>query len=119
MDRLAEICDDIAKYASRLRKIRILSEYLQTLNDADYVLAVRFLTDGPVAEGTVNHTLFDTAEKPRLSIGSSILREAAQSVCGWDTETLRLCYQEVGDTGETIGLLLRGIGAGAPLSLAF
>ncbi len=117
MDQLAQVCDEIAKYSSRLRKIQILRDYFQTLADDDFRLAVRFLTEGPVAEGAVNHTLFETGEKPRLSIGHSLLRDAVQQVSGWDTTILRICYQEVGDTGETIGLLSHGIAAGKPLSL--
>jgi DNA ligase 1 len=118
MDQLAEVCEQIASYGSRLRKIQILRDYLRTLPDDDFALAVRFLTDGPVAEGVVNHTLFETGEKPRLSIGHSILRDAIQKASGWDTATLRICYQEVGDTGETVGLLSQGIAGGEPLSLA-
>jgi DNA ligase-1 len=41
-----------------------------------------------------------------------------QAATGWDWETLRICYSEVGDGAETAGLLLRGIAAERPLSLA-
>ncbi len=56
------------------------------------------------------------SEQPKLSIGDSVLREALQWP-QWDAETLGICHAEVGDTGETIGLLLRGIAADEPLSL--
>jgi DNA ligase 1 len=117
MDQFAIVCEEVAKHSGRLRKIEVLSNYFRSLSDSSYVLAVRFLSGGPVAESTVNHTLFDTGEKPRLSIGYSLLREATEKATGWDRETLRVCHQEVGDTGETIGLLLPGHTAGEPLTL--
>ena len=117
MDRLAEVCEDIARYGSRLRKIAILAEYLAGLGDEDLMLAVRLLSSGPVPEDGPNQTLFDTQDKPKLSIGYSILREALQTATRWDAQTLSVCYAEVGDTGETTSLLLRGISREEPLSL--
>jgi DNA ligase 1 len=117
MDRFATICEEVAKHSGRLRKIDVLSGYLRTLPDREYELAVRFLSGGPAAESTENHTLFEMGEKQRLSIGYSLLRESIEKATGWDRETLRVCHQEVGDTGETIGLLIPGHTAGEPLPL--
>ena len=121
MDQLADVCELIAKFSSRLRKVAVLADYLKQLADDDFLLAVRFLSEGPVAEREVHETLFQTGadvkKRERLSIGYSILRDALKAVCAWDTETLRVCYQEVGDTGETIGLLVRGHTAERPMSL--
>jgi DNA ligase 1 len=117
MDQFAQICEEVAKHAGRLRKIEVLSSYFRGLPDREYELAVRFLSGGPAAESTGNHTLFETGEKHRLSIGYSLLRDAIESATGWDRETLRVCHQEVGDTGETIGLLLLGHTAAEPLTL--
>ena len=117
MDQLAVVCEDIARHGSRLRKIAILAEYLSKLEDGDLALAVQFLSVGPVPEDGPNHKLFETEEKPRLSIGYSILRDALQTATQWDSETLSVCYTEVGDTGETTSLLLRGIAGEEPLSL--
>jgi len=117
VDRLAQVCEQILNYGSRLRKVAILAEYLRTLGNDDFALAVQFLSAGPVAEGVVNHSLFEVEEKSRLSIGSSILRDALQAATPWDRDTLRVCYGEVGDIGETTSLLLRGCGGEQPLSL--
>lgn len=117
MDRLAETCEQIANHASRLRKVRILADYLRSLPDEEFALAVQFLSTGPVAEGPVHQTLFEMEEKARLSIGHSILRDALQTASGWDRDTLRVCYGEVGDMGEVTSLLLAR-DDGEPLSLA-
>ncbi|HSU33528.1 MAG TPA: ATP-dependent DNA ligase [Bryobacteraceae bacterium] len=117
MDRLALVCEDIAKYASRLKKVSLLADYFRGLSDEDLLLAVQFLSSGPVLEGPANHTLFAVEEKIKLSIGGSLLRDALQTATGWDPKILGICYSEVGDSGETTGLLLRGISAGEPLSL--
>ncbi len=118
MDELAQVCERIAASASRLRKAGLLADYLRTLDDSALLLAVRFLSTGPIAKGGVNRTLFGDEEKQRLSIGYATMREALERVVDWDPETLRLCYQEVGDAGETIGLLVRGHTKEEPLTLA-
>lgn len=117
MDRLANVCEEIASQSSKLKKIAILGKYLGTLSDDDFVLAVRFLSVGPVADGASNYHLFSADEKVQLSIGGSTLREALGSTVEWDKETLKVCYAEVGDTGETAGLLLLGVSAGESLTL--
>jgi DNA ligase-1 len=124
MDRLALVCEEIARNASRLRKIQILADYFRTLPDADFSLAVQFLSVGTVAEGGQNQALFaddlsaNDREKPKLSIGYSVLRAALETATQWDREILNICHSEVGDTGETTGLLMRGLSAGRPLGLA-
>ncbi len=117
MDQLAIVCEQIASVAGRLRKISILADYLRTLTDDDLALAVQFLSGGPAAEAAANHSLFQVQAKTKLSIGYSILRDALQTSTGWDSETLNVCYAEVGDCGEAAGLLLRGVSAENPLSL--
>lgn len=118
MDRFAEMCEAVASHGSRLRKIAILSDYLKELSDADLYLAVRFLSVGPIAEEKQDPSLFPIREYAKLSIGYSTLRQALQAACGWDTTILRICHSEVGDTGETAGLLMRGIAQEQPLTLA-
>ncbi|MFL6417132.1 MAG: ATP-dependent DNA ligase [Bryobacteraceae bacterium] len=117
MDRLALVCEQIASHASRLKKVAILADYLRSLEDRDLQLAVQFLSAGPALEEVVNHSLFEMEDKTRLSIGHSVLRDSLQIASGWDLETLRVCHAEVGDTGETTGLLMRGISEPRPLSL--
>jgi DNA ligase-1 len=117
MDTLAVVAEEVVRHASRLRKITVLADYLRSLSDDDLALAVQFLSGGPVAEGPRNHTLFTVAEKPRLAVGSSVLRDALESATGLDREILNACYAEVGDSGETAGLLMRGSSAEEPLRL--
>ena len=100
MDGFAEVCERIASHASRLKKIELAAEYLKRLSDEDLPRAVHLL-----------------AEPRSLSIGGATLREACRLSTGWDKEVLARCYEEVGDTGETIGLLLAGRTREEPLSL--
>jgi DNA ligase 1 len=119
MDHLAAVCDEVGKFSGRLRKIRLLSAFFQSLDDDELFLAVRFLSIGPLADSTTsNRNLFGVEEKPKLAVGYATMREALLQVCGWDIETVRLCYQEVGDAGEAIGLLIRGHSSEQTLSLA-
>ncbi len=117
MDQLAAVCEEIANNGSRLRKVAILADYLRSLHDEDLRLAVQFLSTGPVADNTENHSLFEKKEKVRLSIGYSILRDALQIATGWDNYILNVCHAEAGDMGETTGLLLQHTPGTQALSL--
>ncbi len=117
MDQLAAVCESIANHGSRLRKVALLADYLRTLDERNLALAVQFLSIGPVLAEPANHSLFEVSEKAKLSIGTSVLRDALQIATGWDKDTLRVCQGEVGDSGETAGLLLRGSTEGKPLTL--
>jgi DNA ligase-1 len=107
MDQLAETCGLVAQTNSRKRKTGYVAGYLRQLDDEDLARAVRFLCGLPLAD-----------TEARLSVGYSKLREAVLAASGWDLETLRICYREVGDAGETIGLLLEGKTADSPMPLA-
>ena len=117
MDELASVCEQIVSHGSRLKKISLLADYLRGLNDEDLALAVQFLSVGPAAQNSANHSLFEVDDKPKLSVGYSVLRAALQAATGWDSDTLRICHGEVGDSGETAGLLLRGLSQEKPLTL--
>jgi DNA ligase 1 len=117
MDRLAQICEQVASHSSRLRKIAILSDYFRALSDDDLEIAVRFLCCGPVAGAAIGSTLFGKDEVRTLSVGWATLREAVVGATGWDADIYHICHEESGDTGETIGLLCVGRTAGEPLPL--
>ena len=51
MDALARACEEVARFSSRLKKVRVLADYLRPLEEADLARAVRFLAGGPVFEG--------------------------------------------------------------------
>src|SRR3954447_11622496 len=107
MDELALTCERIARYNSRLKKVAILSEYLAKLGDADLGRAVRFLCCGPIQ-----------SEDRKFSVGGATLRDAALLATGIAPETWSICYRDVGDSGETISLLLFGKTANEQLTLA-
>lgn len=117
MDTLAAICERVSGWSSRLRKVRIVADYLRGLADDDLARAVHFLCGTPVFEAPANAILFGKDDPKTLSIGYATLREAYMAVTGWDADTLRICHREVGDAGETIGLLLHGHTQSLPLSL--
>lgn len=106
MDQLALVLDEVANTSSRTRKIRLLADWLGQLEEADLARASRFLTGEPVA-----------GAGGKLSVGHSILREAAVIATGVSIELFRICHREVGDTSETICLLLHGKTAGREMSL--
>ncbi len=107
MDALAEVAEQVGAHSSRVRKIKLLADYLRRLPDEDLPRAVCFLSGRP----------FPPTDARRLSIGHAALREAAIAASGWDAETVRLAIREVGDIGEAISLLLRDRTEGLPLTL--
>jgi DNA ligase-1 len=117
LDTFAAVCEDIARHASKTKKVTLLARYLQTLEDEQFALAIQFLSQGPVAEGPRHNSLFGSQEEAKLSIGHSALRQAISSACEWDGETLRVCFGEVGDAGETAALLMRRNSLQKPLDL--
>ena len=118
MDKLALVCEDVARVASKLKKIQRLADYLRPLDDAEFQLAVQFLSTGPAPQTAANHTLFETEHQSKLSVPRGAIRDALQRVCGWDSEIMRVCFSETGDSGETAALLLRGISVEEPMTLA-
>jgi DNA ligase 1 len=117
MDRLAAVCEEIQSHASRLKKVAILAAYLKSLDDRELAIAVQFLSVGPVARASTNHTLFEVEDKAELKIGGSVLHDALRVASGWDKQTLSVCYAQVGDIGETISLLMRGLSTETSLTL--
>jgi ATP-dependent DNA ligase len=107
MDTLASVCDRVASYSSRLRKIAILAEYFRGLSDKDLERAVHFLCCGPRVEGGRT-----------LSVGWATLREAVMGATGWDEEIYHLCMTETGDAGEAAGLLIADHTRGEAMTLA-
>ncbi len=103
MDHFAHVCDRIAAVSSRNRKIALLADFFRTLDDADLVRSVRFLSGEPVPGA-------------RLSAGGATLRDAATEATGYPAELVRLCAREVGDTSETLSLLVHNRTENVPLS---
>ena len=117
MDALAAVCEDIARVSSKLKKMRTLAAYLRYLSDEELEWAVQFLSTGPASQVSSNQTLFESHEEVAFSLGGSVIRQALQTSTEWDLDTLRICLNETGDSGETVGLLMRGVTAEEPMTL--
>lgn len=89
--------DAIAAHPSKLEKIRLLAEYLQSLDDADLVAAARFFTGRP----------FAASDHRTLSVGGRSVVAVAQRVWGFDGDALSRGYRTTGDLGAALGPLVR------------
>ncbi len=118
MDAFAATCERVASYGSRLKKVRLIAGYLRALDDLDLVRAVHFLAYGPVVHAPAYTNLFGEQEVRKISVGYATLRDAYIAVTGWDALVIGRCHEEVGDTGETIGLLLPAHTQAIPMTLA-
>lgn len=107
MDRFAEVCDQVAAWASRLRKVALVADYLRSVDDERLPHAVHFLCGRPFAE----------IDPRRLSVGGATIRKAIEEATGWDEETVRACLRDVGDAGETVALLLAKVADRRPLDI--
>ena len=81
MDRLAITCERIARWNSRLRKVRILAEYLRGLPDADLA----------VPSASYVAARFSRTDR-KFSVGGATLREALLQASGGMLETLSLLH---------------------------
>lgn len=98
---LAHCAESIAETGSRNEKIGRLAAYLRKLDDEALSQAVLLFSGSP----------FAATDSRKLSIGHMTMRYAMGNASGYDLETVATCYREVGDTGETAGLLVRHLGA--------
>jgi len=105
---LAACAEAVAAAPGRNEKIARVAAYLSTLGDDDLARAVLYLSG----------RTFPASDRRKLSVGHATLREALVQVTGWDLEMIGTCYREVGDTGETVALLVRRHSAGQDLTLA-
>jgi DNA ligase-1 len=108
MKALAHCAEAVAAAPGRNEKIARVAAYLETLEDQDLARAVLYLSG----------RAFPASDRRKLSVGHATLREALVRVTGWDLEMIATCYREVGDTGETVALLVRRHTAGREMSLA-
>lgn len=108
MEQLAACAESVGSTGSRNEKIARVAGFLQGLGDEDLRRAVLFLSGTPYA-----------ASDPRkLQVGHATMRPPLAAVTGWDFETISTCYHEVGDSGETIALLVRPVTRGESMTLA-
>ena len=97
MIAFAQTCEAIAATPSKLEKIRLLSEYLRTLDDPNLAAAARFFTGNPLP----------AREQRSLAVGGSTLVAAARAAWGVGADDLRTAYREHGDLGAALGPFVR------------
>jgi DNA ligase-1 len=90
-------CSKIAADSRKLEKIRILGEYLRTLDPDALVLAVTWFTGRP----------FPANQNKVLQLGWAVLREALCAVGGIVEFQLHQIYLKHSDSGETAMEVLR------------
>jgi DNA ligase-1 len=94
--RFAETCASIAATPGKLEKVRLLAEYLRTLDADTAPFVTIWFTDLPFAPG----------ENRVLQVGWSLLRDAIGSVAGVDDNEFHHAYLKHSDLGETARELL-------------
>ncbi|HEY8516420.1 MAG TPA: ATP-dependent DNA ligase [Candidatus Binatia bacterium] len=96
MRGFATLCSELRATRKTSRKVALVADYLQRLDDESLQVAARFLTGGP----------FAARDQRTLSVGwATLFRIAVEMFPDLDPETLRECFRAVGDMGETFGLL--------------
>jgi ATP-dependent DNA ligase len=96
MHRFADTAETIARTASRLRKVRILADYIRELSDADLRAATVFFTGRP----------FPLTDARTLNVGGAALVQVVLHVAGATETDLGSAYLEHGDLGEAARRLL-------------
>ena len=97
MIAFARTCAAIAATPSKLEKIRLVADYLATLDDADVAPATRFFTGNP----------FPQRQERSLAVGGRTIVEAAAAVWGVDDAALGVAYRATGDLGAALGPFVR------------
>jgi DNA ligase 1 len=93
MEEFAATAQAIAENPGKLEKIRLLAEYLRTLDDKSLAAAARFFTGKP----------FAARDRRTLSVGGRAIVEAAERVWTFDAAALNRGYRETGDLGAALG----------------
>lgn len=96
MHRFAETADAVSKTSSRLKKVRLLADYLQDLSDADLQAAAVYFTGRP----------FPLADGRTLNVGGAALVRAVLDVANASEADIGKAYSEHGDLGEAARRLL-------------
>jgi DNA ligase-1 len=84
-------CSQIAADSRKLEKVRLLAEYMRTLQPEALVLTVTWFTGRP----------FPSSHNKVLQLGWAVLRDALCAVGGIDEFGLHQIYLKHSDTGET------------------
>lgn len=90
MRLFADTAESISKTSSRLKKVRILADFLQNLSDEDLRAAAIYFTGRP----------FPLADARTLNVGGAALARTVMDVTGASEADLGRAYLEHGDLGE-------------------
>jgi len=96
MRRFAETAESISQTSSRLKKVRILADYLQDLADPDLRAAAVFFTGRPLP----------LTDDRTLNIGGAALARVILDIAGATDADLGEAYLQRGDLGEAARKLL-------------
>lgn len=90
-NRFCLVCEQIRQTAGKLEKIRILGEYLRSLEDKDLARASLWLTGRPFAQ----------SDDQPVNIGGALIRRALMSASGLTEAEIRVISRRNNDAGVT------------------
>lgn len=97
-------CEQVASTTKKLQKAALLRDYFAMLDDADLVLAARYLAGRP----------FPLSDARVLSVGGAVIRDVVLALSGADIDTWRRLTVSLGEAGDAAGQLLAGHVATTP-----
>jgi DNA ligase 1 len=103
----ASVAERIKATAGKLEKIRLLSEYLAQLDDADAALAALYFTGRS----------FPQSDPRTLNLGWAVIKRALLELTGLNESDYRRAYVGFGDSGDTAESILAGHTQTAPAPL--
>ncbi|HXA29759.1 MAG TPA: ATP-dependent DNA ligase [Candidatus Angelobacter sp.] len=108
MRRFAETAERIAATGSKLEKVRLLAEYLQSLDETRVGVAARFFSG----------LVFPTWDMRVLSLGGAALWGVLQSLSGATAEEMSAAWARHGDAGGVAhDVLVRALGSSPGVDL--
>ena len=96
MQKLAEICEQIAATTKKLAKTALVAEYLKSCTLDEAAVSAVFLSGRP----------FPVWEETTLQVGGSLLWHTVAELAGKNDKDLTAAYRKLGDLGAVAGELL-------------
>ena len=108
MRSFVQLADAVGSTTKKLEKLRLLSDYLQSLSLPDAALAARFLSA----------QAFPAHDERTLGVGGSTLAHTIAELAGRPGQNLSVAYRKHGDLGDMAADLLSATNLGADLPLS-
>src|SRR5258705_13484140 len=108
MRSFVELADAIGVTSKKLEKVRLISEFLNSLTTADAAIAARFLSA----------RAFAAHDERTLGVGGATLSRVIAQTAGEAGDNLRIAYRKHGDLGDMAEEVLHTANRGGDLSLA-